>query len=141
MLELVGVKQIVAEAFAEGDGDVAHLALATAVVGEVVVDANPLLVFGVQLSFEVGEEVHLQFGAIQEVVLSPDDGQFALGAQGFRLGDFLFIGILVRLEFRLVFEVYAEVFVPDILSGVRVSQRRVEVQIEGNLAAWQETLP
>ena len=140
MLELLGVQQVFTEAFAEGDGDVAHLAYAAAVVAEVVVDANPFLVFRVQLGFEVGEEVHLQLGLVQEVVLAADDGQLALGPDGFGLGYLFFVGVLVALETGLVYEVYAQVFVPDILARVRVSQGRVEVQIEGNLAAWQQPL-
>ena len=140
VLELVGVQQVVAEAFAEGDVDVAHLALAAAIVAEMVVNANPFLVFGVQLGLEVGEEVHLEFGLVQEVVLAADDGEFTLGAEGFGLGYLFFVGVFVALEFGLVFEVDAEVFVPDILSGVRVSEGRVEVQVEGNLAAWQQPL-
>ena len=116
VLELLGVEQVFTEAFAEGDGDVAHLAYTAAVVAEVVVDANPFLVFRVQLGFEVGEEVHLQLGLVQEVELSPDDGQFVLGAQGFGLGNLLFVGFLIALEFGLVLEVYAQVFVPDVLA-------------------------
>lgn len=86
MLELVGVLQVVEEALAEGDVDVAHLALAAAVVAKVVVNANPFLVFGVQFGFEVGEEVHLQLGLVQEIVLAADDGEFSLGPDGFRPG-------------------------------------------------------
>ena len=140
MLELVGVLQVVAEALAEGDVDVSHLALAAAVVAKVVVNANPFLVFGVQFGFEVGEEVHLQLGLVQEVVLAADDGEFSLGPDGFGLGYLFFVSVLVALEFRLVYEVYSQVFIPDVLSGVRGSEGRVEVQIEGYLAAWQQPL-
>ena len=140
VLELFGIEQVVAEAFAEGDRDVAHLAFASAVVAEMVVDTNPLLVLRVQFGLEVGEEVHLQLGAVQEVVLAADDGQFALGAERFGLGDFHFIGILVGLEFGLVLEVDAQVFVPDVLLGLRVAEGRVEVEVERNLAAWQQPL-
>jgi len=106
----------------------------------VVVDANPFLVLRVQLGFEVGEKVHFQLGLVQEVVLAADDGQFALGPDGFGLGYLFFVGVLVALETGLVYEVYAQIFVPDLLSRVRVSQGRIEVQIEGNLAAWQQPL-
>ncbi len=116
MLELLGVQQVFTEAFAEGDGDVAHLAYTAAVVAEVVVVANPFLVLRVQLGFEVGEEVHLQLGLVQEVVLAADDGQFALGPDGFGLGYLFFVGVLVALETGLVYEVYAQVFVPDVLA-------------------------
>ena len=116
VLELLGVQQVFTEAFAEGDGDVAHLAYTAAVVAEVVVVANPFLVFRVQLVFEVGEEVHLQLGLVQEVVLAADDGQFALGPDGFGLGYLFFVGVLVALETGLVYEVYAQVFVPDVLA-------------------------
>ena len=114
--ELFGIEQVVAESFAEGYGDVAHLAFAPAVVAEMVVDTNPLLVFGVQFGLEVGEEVHLQLGAVQEVVLAADDGQLALGPDGFGLGYLFFVGVLVALETGLVYEVYAQVFVPDVLA-------------------------
>lgn len=119
------------EEAAEGDVDVAHLALAAAVVAKVVVNANPFLVFGVQFGFEVDEEVHLQLGLVQEIVLAADDGEFSLGQDGFGLGYVFFVGVLVALELRLVCEVYSQVFIPDVLSGVRVSEGRVEVQIEG----------
>lgn len=140
VLEQFGIEQVVAEAFAEGDGDVAHLAFAPAVVAKVVIDANPLLVLRVQFGLEVGEEVHLQLGAVQEVVLTADDGQLSLGAERFGLGDFLFVGVLVGLESGLVLEVYAQVFVPYVLLGLRVAEGRVEVEVERNLAAWQQPL-
>lgn len=138
MSELLCVQEVFFESVAERDGYFLHCAVSGAVVAEVVIDAYPFLVFAGEFGAEVCEEVHFLPGAVDEVVLSADDGEFAFCPYGFRLAGLFFVGFFLYGEFRVLHEVDAEVFVPDVFPCVGVAERRIIVKVEGYLAAVEQ---
>lgn len=110
MLELVGVKQIFAEAVAEIDGDVFHLTFTFAVFLEVVIDTNPFLVVSGKVLMVVGKEVLLRGVSVDEAKVASEDGEFSLGADAFGCYQFLFVEFTIFCCARLANEVDAKVF-------------------------------
>ena len=106
-----------------------------------VIHPDPFLVLGFKLLAEVGEEIHLRREFVQELVLSPDDRQLALGADGLGLMKLLFVRLFLDRELGILDEIDAEVLVPDVLLRHRILERWIEIQIQRNLPAIQKTLP
>lgn len=134
------VQQIPPEALAELDGDVGHGAAAVDVLVEVVVGERPVFIVFLHLGAVSGEEVHLGSGAVYKAVLLVEDGEFALGADAFGDAQFLGVFFAVLKGLGVLFDVYAEVFAAGKFEGLWVAYRRPEVQIEGDLAAWKQSL-
>lgn len=105
-----------------------------------VVYSDPFLILVCEFAAEVCEEVHFLLGAVDEVVLASDDCEFAFCAYGLCLVQFFFVGFFFDGESRFVDEVDAEVFVPDVFPCVRMSERRIVVEVEGDFPAVEQPL-
>ena len=110
--ELIGVEEVFAEAIAKVHSDVFHLAFATTVFLEMVIDTNPFLVVASEVLMVVGEEVLLGSVFVDEAKVTSEDGEFALGTEAFSGNHLLFVEFAFLCCARLANEVDAQVFAP-----------------------------
>lgn len=137
VLDELGCEEVLPEAFAELEGDVAHGAVAIDVLVEVVVGECPVLVVLLYLAAVPGEEVHLGRTTVDETELMVEDGYLARGADSFGYPDLLRVLFPVLEGTGIGLEVDAQVLPSRELEGLGIPHGRVEVQIQGNLPAWQ----
>ena len=137
VLDELGCEEVLTEAFAEFEGDVAHGAVAIDVLVEVVVGECPVLVVLLDLTAVPGEEVHFGRAPVDETELVVEDGYLARGADSFGYPDLLRVLFPVLEGTGIGLEVDAQVLPSRELEGLGIPHRRVEVQIQGNLPAWQ----
>lgn len=137
VLDELGGEEIFPESFAEFEGDVSHGAVAVDVLVEVVVRKCPVLVVLLHLAAVPGEKVHFGRATVNEAELMVEDGDLARGADAFRNPDLLRVVLPVLYGARVRLEVDAQVLPSREFERFGIPHKRVEVQIQGNLPAWQ----
>ena len=139
--ELTAVKgaawgqQVGLEALAEFIGDVGDGAVAFRKLLEVLEGAQDVGSGFIGNLLEVVDEVDSAAGAVGKAELLLEDGNLALGADGF--GNLELLGVVAALNFSLgvLLQVDTQVFAAALLPGAGIPDRWPEVQVERNLAA------
>ena len=140
--QLMGVEQIVAETFAEFDGDVAEGTVPAREVGEVAVNRVPFFILSGAHLAEVGEKVAAHLVVVEKVELLIDKRRYAQTAN--RLG--LFKHRAVEVTFGLVgragIDINAQILEPRHLHRFGIADGGIEIEIErqtpsGNFSSQQ----
>ena len=137
---MLRVQQIISESLTEGNRDICHDTRSMAVVAEMVVHPDPLLIFGFQFLPEVGKKIHLLLVLVQEIELAPDNGQLTFSPNGLCLSEFLLVGLFLNPKPRVVLEIDAKVVTIDVTLCHRIPEWRVVIQIKSYLPAFQLAL-
>lgn len=88
-----------------------------------VINPDPFLILDRKLMTEVGQEVFLLFVSVQEIELSPDDGQLPLSAYGVCLPEFLLVRLFLDGELWVVDEIDSEVITENTILCFRIPKR------------------
>ena len=118
MSEVVSIKQIFTEVFAQAGGNIAECAAAAAKFLEVEIDAHPFVVLALRLFLEIGEEVHLQFCLVKESELLVDEALITYATDSLGLLFHFLIETALHLVGRFSIDDYAEGLAACHLVGV-----------------------
>ena len=134
-------EEVFAEFLTEFEGDVGDGAFAAREAEEVLEGATGIISRFVGYILEVLDEVHFATVAVGEAELLFEDGNLALGADGLGNLEFLVVAFALCGVFGFLEQVDAQVFPAAELAGAGVAHGRVEVQVEGDLTAWEFPFP
>ena len=123
------MKQILTELFAQVHINIAKCAMTFDKVMEMLIDELPLLVFVPTHLFEVGKEVGLLLGLIQEAELFIDEGLYPDTADGLRLVQHVVVELSFHLVLGMSIDVNTEVLPAAHLHGFRVTDCRIIIQM------------
>ena len=130
-------EEVFAEFLAELQGDVGDGAFAAGVAEEMLEDASGVVAGLVGDVLKILDEIDLAAGVVGKTELLFEDGYLALGADGFGDLELFVVALALGGVFGLFEEVDAQVLPAAELAGAGISHGRVEVQVEGNLAAGE----
>ena len=130
-------EEVFTEFLAELQGDVGNGAFAASVAEEMLEDASGVVAGLVGDVLEVLYEIDLAAAVVGKAELLFEDGNLALGADGFGDLELFVVALALGGVFGLFEEVYAQVLPAAELAGAGIAHGRVEVQVEGNLAAGE----
>ena len=97
-----------------------------------LIDKQPFLVFTSGTSFEVGEEVGFLLGLIQETELFIDERLRSDTTDSFCLVQHIIVELPFHFVFGVGIDVDAEIFPTAHLHGLRVTDCRIIIQIQGD---------
>lgn len=135
-----GCREVFTETVAEIDIKVFEAALALCVDLEVFVNDGPFLMMVAEDGVEVIEGIHLGFRLVQKSKLLVNDGEFSLGTDSFSLSHLRLVEFAFGWCLWISDDVNAEILAAGHLVGMRVPDLGIEIEIEGCLAAWIESL-
>ena len=130
-------EEVFAEFLAELESDVGDGAFAAGEAEEVLEGAAGIIPRFVGYVLEILDKVHFATVAVGEAKLLFEDGNLALGADGLGNLEFLVVAFALCGVFGFLEQVDAQVFPAAELAGAGVAHGRVEVQVEGDLTAWE----
>ena len=104
---------------------------------EVLIDNLPLLIFRFRLVLEVGEEVSVLLGLVDEAKLFIDNCHLTLRTNATRFYQNGFVVVHLKFVLRLGDKIQTEKFPARHLLDVRIPDRRVEVEVESKYQKWE----
>ena len=132
MFKLLGVQQVLSELLTQVHIYLAKGTLPFDEVVEMLIDKQPFLVFTSAHLFEVGEEVGFLLGLIQETELFIDERLHSDTTDSFCLVQHIIVELPFHFVFGVGIDVDAEIFPTAHLHGLRVTDCRIIIQIQGD---------